>query len=252
MTPDFYNAAVAIIVAPFIGSFLGVLVVRLPKGEEVIVSRSHCRGCGRTLGFWELIPIVSWLFQRGKCRNCGGAISALYPGVEVAAIAIAGWAIMAVDAQVLWITLALGWALLALAVMDAQDLFLADELTLPLIPLGLAVCWFLTPSAVILHLAGAILGFTSMVALAWAYKYARGREGLGFGDAKLYAAAGAWIGIEGLGTVLLYAVLVNLVILAISRSAGKAMDATTPIPLGTGLAAGFWLTWLYGPFVLAV
>ncbi len=246
------DALIAVIVAPFIGSFLSVLVVRLPKGEEVIVARSHCRTCGHSLGIWELLPIVSWVVQRGKCRSCGTALSALYPGMEIASMAIAVWAILTVDADVRWVSLGLGWALLALAVMDARDLFLADELTLPLVPLGLLVCWLLSPSALYLHFAGAILGFGAMAGLARAYKAIKGREGLGFGDAKLFAAAGAWTGLEGLGTVLLYGVLVNLVILAASRFAGSSFSATTPVPLGTGLAAGLWLTWLYGPLVLAI
>ena len=251
MTSLISEAIIAAIIAPFIGSFLSVLVLRLPKGEGVVVTRSHCSKCGHNLGVAELIPIVSWLVQAGKCRSCGSAVSPLYLGMEVAAIIVAVWAVLTVDADARWITVALGWALLALAVMDAREFFLADELTLPLVPLGLAVCWLLSPEQLYLHVAGAVLGLASMIALAWVYKTVRGRDGLGLGDAKLFAAAGAWTGLEGLGTVLLYGVLVNLVMLAISRSADGDLGAATPVPLGTGLAAGIWLTWLYGPFVLA-
>ncbi|MDZ4740779.1 MAG: prepilin peptidase [Alphaproteobacteria bacterium] len=251
MTTLISDALIAVIIAPFIGSFVSVLVVRLPKGEDVIVTRSHCRNCGHILGPWELIPIVSWIVQAGKCRACGSAVSPVYPGMEIAAIVVALWAVATVDADVRWITVALGWVLLALAVMDARDFFLADELTIPLVPLGLAVCWLLSPEQLYFHIAGAVLGLASMIALAWGYKTVRGGDGLGLGDAKLFAAAGAWTGLEGLGTVLLYAVLVNLLMLAVARPTAGDMGATTPIPLGTGLAAGIWLTWLYGPFVLA-
>ena len=251
MTTLISDALIAAIIAPFIGSFLSVLVLRLPKGEDVIVTRSRCRSCGHILRAWELIPIVSWIVQAGKCRACGSAVSPVYPGMEIAAIVVALWAVATVDADVRWITVALGWVLLALAVMDARDFFLADELTIPLVPLGLAVCWLLSPEQLYFHIAGAVLGLASMIALAWGYKTVRGRDGLGLGDAKLFAAAGAWTGLEGLGTVLLYAVLVNLLMLTVARPTAGDMGATTPIPLGTGLAAGIWLTWLYGPFVLA-
>lgn len=240
------------IAAPFIGSFLSVLAVRLPRGEDVIVSRSRCRGCGRTLSAAELLPLVSWVLQKGRCRGCGAAVSPLYPVMELGALFLVVWASFVVSGAVLWATVALGWTLLALAAMDVRDFILADVLTLPLVAAGLAVAWWLDAAGFHWHVLGAATGFTLMVAAAWGYKAIRGREGLGFGDAKLMAAAGAWTSIEGVGTVLLYAALVGLGIAAVWRLAGREVDATMPIPLGAGIAAGLWLTWLYGPLLLGV
>jgi leader peptidase (prepilin peptidase)/N-methyltransferase len=89
-----------------------------------------------------------------------------------------------------------------------------------------------------------------MVGAAWSYRALRGREGLGFGDAKLMAAAGAWTGLEGVGTVLLYGAVLGLVLVGALRFWGRSIDGETPIPFGAGLAAGLWLTWLYGPLLL--
>lgn len=246
------DAIIAALLAPFIGSFLAVLVVRLPLGEGVVLGRSRCRSCAKTLRPVELIPIVSWLIQKGRCASCNAWLGTIYPAMELAAIVMAVWAVLVVPPEVRWITVILGWVLLALAVMDARDFFLADGLTLPLLPVGLAVCWWVSPDAIWLHIFGALAGFTIMVALASAYKMARGRDGLGLGDAKLMASAGAWVGLEGLGSVLLYAVCVNVIILLAARRLGAPMEAVTKVPLGTGLAAGFWLTWVYGPLLIAI
>ncbi len=252
MSSQVADAIIAAALAPFIGSFLAVLVVRLPLGEGVVYARSHCRTCARTLRPRELIPIVSWLVQKGRCSSCKAPISPVYPAIELAAGLVAVWAVFAVEPELRWITVVLGWVLLALAVMDARDFFLADGLTLPLLPAGLAVCWWMSPGEIWLHVAGALAGFTLLVALAQAYKMARGRDGLGFGDAKLMAAAGAWVGLEGLGSVLLYAVCVNVIMLLAAGLSGTRLGSETRVPLGTGLAAGFWLTWVYAPLVLVI
>lgn len=242
--------AIALLVSPFIGSFLSVLVVRLPLGEGVVLGRSHCRNCNKTLGPAELVPLLSWMIQRGKCSACGASVSALYPSMEVAATAVAFWAVTTVPPELAIISILLGWVLLALAVMDARSFFLSDVLTLPLIPLGLAVIWVIDPASLAAHLAATIAGFVLMMAVAWAYEKLRGREGLGLGDAKLMAGAGAWAGLSGLGSVLLIGVCVNAVMLVVQRILGRDIDPSTPVPLGTGLAAGMWLTWLYGPISL--
>jgi leader peptidase (prepilin peptidase)/N-methyltransferase len=245
-----FDWLVPVIAAPFIGSFLSVLVVRLPKGEDVVTSRSRCRSCGRTLSAFELLPLVSWLVQRGKCRACGADIGLLYPAMEIAALVLALWAAFVVDGPLVLITAALGWSLLALAAMDLRDFILADVLTLPLIVVGLAVAWWIDPAALAWHVGGAAFGFALMVGAAWGYRALRGREGLGFGDAKLMAAAGAWTGLEGVGTVLLYGAVLGLVLVGALRFWGRSIDGETPIPFGAGLAAGLWLTWLYGPLLL--
>jgi leader peptidase (prepilin peptidase)/N-methyltransferase len=100
-------------------------------------------------------------------------------------------------------------------------------------------------------MAGAAAGAALLAALSWVYFRLRGREGLGLGDVKLMAAAGAWVGVGGLGTVILWAVMVNTLMLAPDALRGRPMSATTQVPLGTGLAMGLWLTWLYGPVSIA-
>ena len=242
---------VLLVAAPFIGSFLSVLVVRLPRAEDVVVSRSQCRTCGGRLSPLELLPIVSWLLQKGKCRRCGARLEWLYPALEISAVVIVLWALSAgLTGWLLAVTCALGWALLALGAMDLRDFILADALTLPLIAAGLGVAYLLNSELAVWHLAGAGAGLALIVGVGLAYKQLRGREGLGFGDAKLMAAAGAWTGLAGLGTVLLYGSLLTLALVGFLRMAGRAIDAQTPLPFGAGLAAGFWLTWLYGPLLL--
>ncbi len=250
MIPSPFDWLVPLAAAPFVGSFLSVLVVRLPKGEDVVAGRSHCRSCNAKLTPLELIPIVSWTRQGGHCRSCGAGVSALYPVLELGAIAIALWATAVVDGDLILVTAALGWALLALAVMDVRDFILADLLTLPLIPIGLAVAWLLNAETIHWHILGAAFGFGLMVGAGRAYQSLRGREGLGFGDAKLMAAAGAWTGLEGVGTVLLYGALLSLAAVLVARQTGREIGPTTPVPFGAGIAAGFWLTWLYGPLLL--
>lgn len=237
--------------APFVGSFLAVLVIRLPEGEDVLLTRSKCRACGHALGPADLLPILSWLISQGRCRHCGASVSKLYPGMELAAIAVVLWAAMVVAPDMLVITVLLGWTLLALAVMDARSLFLSDWLTLPMIPFGLAVVSILNPEGMWESAAGVVIGAAVMSALAWAYRRFRTREGLGLGDVKLTAAAGAWVGLQGLGTVILWAVMVNVAMLAFVTLKGERLTGETRVPLGTGLAAGLWLTWLHGPVSIA-
>jgi len=240
-----------LVAAPFIGSFLSVLVLRLPEGEDVVFSRSHCRSCQHPLDVRDLIPIASWLISRGRCRHCGAQVGSLYPLMEIASVLVVVWAALVVDDEALMVSVIFGWVLLALAVMDLRSMFLADALTLPLIPAGLAFCLWLEPEAIWAHVAGAAAGAAVLAALSWGYFRLRGREGLGLGDVKLMAAAGAWVGVGGLGTVILWAVMVNAIMLALEAMRGRTLSGTTQVPLGTGLATGLWLTWLYGPVSIA-
>ena len=242
---------IALIAAPFVGSFLSVLAVRLPRGEDVVISRSKCRSCGKALSPLELIPIASWVAQGGKCRACGAQIGWLYPGMEVGAGVVVVWAATAGMSDVMfWATVGLGWVLLTLAVMDLRDFILADVLTLPLVVAGLGLMAWQVPEVALWHALGAAGGLALMVGVGFAYTALRGREGLGLGDAKLMAAAGAWTGLEGVGTVLLYGAVLSLGLVAAMRLSGRTFEADTPIPFGAGLAAGFWLTWLYGPLLV--
>ncbi|MBU6155645.1 MAG: A24 family peptidase [Alphaproteobacteria bacterium] len=236
-----------ILAAPFVGSFLCVLALRLPAGQDVVRGRSRCPSCHQALAVRDLVPVFSWLVARGRCRFCDARIDPIYPIMELAALGVVLWAMLVVDEGVLLVTVLLGWALLALAAMDVRSLFLSDALTLPLIPAGLAACLWLEPDAIWEHALASLAAAGILAGLARAYRHARGRDGLGYGDVKLFAAAGAWTGAMGLGTVLLWAVVVNVLLLVAERLAGQQVSAETRVPIGTGLAVGLWLTWLYGP-----
>jgi leader peptidase (prepilin peptidase)/N-methyltransferase len=233
--------------APFVGSFLSVLVTRLPEGQTVVFGRSACRTCGRELGARDLVPLLSWAALRNRCRHCRARIGFLYPGMELAALGVAFWAATLAMGPLLWASCALGWALLALAVIDAREGLLPDLLTWPLLLAGLAAAAWLDPDGLGSRAIGAIAGFAVFWALALLYRRLRRREGLGLGDAKLLAAAGAWLGWEALPSVVLVAAIAGLGwILALSLG-GRRLALDTELPFGPGLCLGFWLVWLYGP-----
>ena len=106
--------------APFVGSFLGVIAERLPAGRPVLIARSACPACDHRLGARDLVPVLSWLFNRGRCRHCGAALGLFYPGIELAALVLALWAAAVVSGWLLWASCALGWVLLALAVIGGD------------------------------------------------------------------------------------------------------------------------------------
>jgi leader peptidase (prepilin peptidase) / N-methyltransferase len=236
-----------LLAAPFIGSFLSVLVVRLPAAEPVAVSRSRCPACNHVLGPFDLLPFASWLLRGGRCRYCRGPISLFYPAMELGAAAVALSAALAVEGWLMWVTCLLGWALLALAITDLREMVLPDALTLPLLPAGLGVALWLDPAGLPDHLVGAIAGFGFLYGLNVAYRRLRGRDGLGFGDAKLLAAAGAWLGWQTLPAMLVLATLTALGVVAVAALAGRRLAADTALPFGTFLCLAFWLTWLYAP-----
>ncbi|HZT20191.1 MAG TPA: prepilin peptidase [Dongiaceae bacterium] len=237
-----------LLLAPFIGSFLGVLIRRWPKGEPVVHGRSRCEWCGTALRPAELLPLVSWALARGRCRHCGHRLGWFYPGVELAALAVAAVAI-AVDGPVwAWLDCLLGWPLLALGWIDLRCWLLPDLLTLPLLALGLAAAALLDPEELGDRAAAAALGYAALRAVAWTYRRLRGREGLGEGDAKLLAAAGAWLGMAALPQVVLAAAATALVAAAGLRLAGARLHAHTALPFGPFLALAAWTVWLFGPF----
>jgi len=238
-----------VLAAPFIGSFLGVLVLRLPAGQPVALARSNCPHCGVTLGAAELVPLVSWLALRGRCRHCSAVLGPFYPGIELAALAIAAWAAVTLPGPLVWVGCILGWALLAAAVIDLRHLVLPDVLILPLIPAGLVVHAVIAPDRLPAHAIGAAAGYLGFVAVRAVHAAIRRREGLGLGDAKLLAAAGAWVGWQGLPSVVFLGAMFTLAGLLAMRAAGRDLDVRGEIPFGPALAIGFWLVWLYGPLV---
>jgi leader peptidase (prepilin peptidase)/N-methyltransferase len=245
-----------ILVAPFIGSVAGVMIRRLPAGRPVGLARSACEQCGHALSPRDLVPLASFALLRGTCRFCGHKIARFHVAVELAAVAVALWAASALwipgawlGAPQLWANCGLGWALLTLAWIDAEHFILPDVLTLPLIVAGLGVTWWLEPAALTGHALGAIAGYVGFRALALSYRAVRGRDGLGAGDAKLLAAAGAWVGIGALPDLILIAGLLGLAfaLAARGRSArfGPAWAADAAIPFGPALALATFVTRLY-------
>jgi leader peptidase (prepilin peptidase)/N-methyltransferase len=234
-----------VVVAPCIGSFLGVLIRRLPAGREVGWARSACEACGTAIAARDLVPLGSYVALRGRCRACAAPIAGFHPAVELAALGIACIAALAApdDPARLWIGCGLGWALLALAWIDWEHLRLPDAITLPLVPAGLAATLWLAPEALAAHAAGAALGYGAFRGFAWAYRRLRGREGLGRGDAKLLAVAGAWLGWEALPTVVLIAALVGLGVAGAVALRRGGLDRGARLPFGPCLALAVWLCW---------
>jgi leader peptidase (prepilin peptidase) / N-methyltransferase len=236
-----------LLIAPFVGSFLGVLIRRLPAGAPVVLARSCCEACGHALGPLELVPIASYAVLRGRCRRCQAAIGSFHPAVELAAFAVAGIAALAPggdDPPFLWAGCVLGWGLLALAWIDAEHMRLPDALTLPLVLLGLGATWVLDPLALTDHALGATLGYLAFRGISFGYRALRGREGLGRGDACLLAAAGAWLGWQALPVLVLGAAVLALLQAATMLLRARRIDARIALPFGPALALATWLSWL--------
>lgn len=253
-----------------IGSFLNVVIHRLPimlerewqaeylgyfnpetqpQQEErynLMVPRSACPHCGHAITAMENIPLLSWLWLKGRCRECQAPISARYPLVElltallslvVAATYPPGWALLA--------ALLLTWVLVALTFIDLDKMLLPDQLTLPLLWGGLL--FNLTGGFVPLADAviGTMAGYLVLWSLYWAFKLLTGKEGMGYGDFKLLAALGAWLGWQALPIVLLLSSLVGAFI-GIGLILLRNHHQNKPIPFGPYLAIAGWIALLWG------
>ena len=233
-------------VAPIVGSWLGVLVRRWPQGRPVALARSCCDACGHTLGPADLLPLASFALLRGRCRYCGVLIGWFHPIIELAALTVAV-AVFCADGGGWqgWIDAALGWALLGAAWIDAETFRLPDIITLPLVLAGLLVTWVCQPEALYGHAAAAALGYLSFRLLNAAYRALRHRDGLGEGDAKLLAAAGAWLGLAALPDVVLGAGVIGIgMALLLMRASGLRGDQR--ISFGPALAMAFFVWRLVG------
>ena len=231
-----------------IGSFLAAVSVRLPRDEDIVAARSRCMGCDQTLRPWELVPLFSWLVLRARCARCDAAISPRYPLIELGAAGIGVWAGFSGSSWlVVAATAVLGWQLLLIAIIDAENFWLPDVLTWPLAATGLIAAALIDRDSVLTHLIGAAVGFGGLWLVGWLYKAVRKRDGLGGGDPFLFAGAGAWVGWLGLPSVLLWASAVGLSLVFGMLVVRRSVSATQKLPFGVFLAVGIWLTWLYGP-----
>jgi len=244
MTAESFFAVAA---SPFVGSFVANFVARFRTERSVLVGRSICPHCEARLTAVDLIPLWSWLRSMGRCRHCGQQIAALYPWIELAAVVIAVAAATSTDGWLLWVTCGLGWTLLALAATDLRYFVLPDALTLPLIPAGIVVAYLQDPAELPAHAIGAVAGFLAFMAVRGIYFRLRAREGLGLGDVKLLAAAGAWVAWGSLPSLIVIATVTGLGVALIGRLFGRAIDLSDRVPFGAFLCFALWVEWGWGP-----
>jgi leader peptidase (prepilin peptidase)/N-methyltransferase len=258
---------VAAVVGLCIGSFLNVVIHRLPQMLErgwaaqcaelagtppaeqprynLIVPRSKCPGCGHGITALENIPVVSWLALRGKCSACGIAISARYPTVELLGGLLAAAAIVHFGPT--WQGVAACvflWTLLALTFIDFDTQLLPDNLTLPLLWGGLLANLYGLFVPLSEAVVGAIAGYLSLWSIYWLFKLIRGKEGMGYGDFKLLAALGAWLGWKMLPLIVLLSSVVGAAI-GITLVVMKGRDHSVPLAFGPylAIAGGIALFW---------
>ena len=226
------------------GSFIAALVIRWPAGRSITRGRSTCDHCGRTLGPAELVPIVSFLLQRGRCRSCGAPIDRGHLAIELAALAIGavagavapGWAGVA--------GAVFGWLLLALAALDIVAFWLPDRLTALLAVVGVASGAAGLAPALPDRLIGGVAGYAALAAVALGYKALRGREGMGGGDPKLMGAIGLWLGWRMLPAVLVIASLIGLGVALFAHLTGRHVARDTALPFGALLGVAAYPAWL--------
>lgn len=236
---DLLIAITVLLLAPIAGSAALAFARRWPDDlRGWLGGRSRCPACRTVLGARDLVPLLSYLALRGRCRHCGAPIDPTEPGVELAALVLAGVAVLLLPPGAAAVAALVGWLLLAAALVDRATLLLPDGLTLPLVLGGLgAAALGIAPASPLGSLAGALLGLGGMALLAEAYRRLRGRDGLGLGDAKLLAAAGAWLGPAALPLVVLVGAGAAL---AAAFATGAWRRPDEPLAFGPWLALGFW------------
>lgn len=223
------------VLGAIIGSYLATIALRWPMGRGASSGRSACDGCGAALRWFELVPILSFLFARGRCRRCDAPIARLHLAMEIGAAVLGAMA--AAMAPTLGGALALSlllWQLLLLAVLDFRHLWLPDRLTLLLAVSGLMLGGFVTDADLLHRTAAMVGGYAALEILRRAFKALRGHEGMGAGDPKMFGAIGAWMGPLALPFILLGAAALGLAMAAFQSLRGRPMAA---FPFGTYLAA---------------
>ena len=262
-------AAVAGLLGLCVGSFLNVVIHRLPKmmeqdwhaqcadlrGETPSTAtaltlarpRSRCPACGHQITALENIPIISYLLLRGRCSNCGTSISPRYPVVEAVTGLLSAYAVWHFGPTLQGAgALLLIWALIALTGIDFDTQLLPDSITLPLLWLGLAFNLAGTYVDLFSAVIGAMVGYLTLWSVFWLFKLATGKEGMGFGDFKLLAALGAWLGWQMLPAIILLSSIVGAAV-GISLIVATRHGRNTPIPFGPYLAAAGIIALFWGP-----
>ena len=261
----------SVLLGLFVGSFLNVVIHRLPRmmeqewhlqaaelrGESpppaerynLAIPRSSCPHCGHAISALENIPLISYLALRGRCGHCKAPIAFRYPVVELCAGVIAGYTAMHFGATIaLAAALIFVWAMIALTCIDLDTQLLPDQITLPLLWLGLAFNLGGTFVPLADAVIGAMAGYLALWSVFWLFKLATGKEGMGYGDFKLLAAIGAWLGWEMLPLVILLSSLVGAVV-GIALIAFTRHGRSVPIPFGPYLAAAGVIALFWGPAI---
>lgn len=257
-----------------VGSFLNVVIYRLPVMMErqwqadahatlhpdaqtqaaerfdLIAPRSRCPSCGHQILWWENIPVLSYLFLRGRCSSCHTTISPRYPLVELITALLTAAVVLRWGASgdsLAYVVLL--WALITLALIDFDTTLLPDSITLPLLWLGLLWHAWLRPEQLSSAVWGAAVGYLALWTVYQGFKLLTGKEGMGFGDFKLLAALGAWFGVAALLPIILLSSICGAVI-GIALQLLKLTERGRPIPFGPFLAAAGILLLLIGPNTL--
>lgn len=233
------GVAFAALIGLVLGSFIATLVLRWPAGRSVL-GRSQCDGCGRSLRAIDLVPLLSALGLRGRCRDCGAPIDRIHSLVEWGAALIGGLALALQPGTAGWLWALFGWLLLPLALLDARHCWLPDRLTALLAVVGLLLAGPLLGASLFDRWIGAVVGGAALALIAWGYRRTRGGDGMGGGDPKLVAAIGCWLGWQALPLVLLLASLGGIVWALIVQRKGDQPLAKRPVPFGVfACAAAF-------------
>jgi leader peptidase (prepilin peptidase)/N-methyltransferase len=227
-----------------VGSFIAALVIRWPARRSVLRGRSTCDACARVLAPFDLVPLVSAMVLRGRCRNCHAPIDPRHWQIELTALLIGGIAGMSVAGPMAIAGALFGWLLLALAALDVTAFWLPDRLTVALAVTGIAAGLLGVPPTLGDRLIGGGAGFAALWAIARGYRRIRHREGMGGGDPKLFGAIGLWIGWRLLPMVLVLACLVGLDVVALRLIRGNVIRGDDRLPLGALLAIAAYPIWI--------
>lgn len=275
-TPLFVTVVFAF--ALLIGSFLNVVIHRLPimmerdwreqarelaetpsqapmpEGRfDLVVPRSRCPSCGTLISAWQNVPVISYLLLRGRCGSCSNPISVRYPLVEFATAALAAFAAwhFGPGAEAV-VAIGITFVLISITMIDADTQLIPDSIVLPFLwaalvaslfhPQAGAVTLFISPTNAII---GAVAGYLSLWSVFWLFKLVTGKDGMGYGDFKLLAALGAWLGWQQLPVIIMLSAVVGAVFnIAMIMLRGK--DKNVPIPFGPYLAGAGWITMIWG------
>jgi leader peptidase (prepilin peptidase)/N-methyltransferase len=264
-----------------IGSFLNVVIYRLPimlerewrkQAQEIlsgsvesqqpsepqqpafnlVVPASACPKCNAPIRAWQNVPVISYLFLRGKCAKCQAPISPRYPIVELTTAVLS--AVVAWKLGFTWYcgaALLMTWALVALSMIDFDHQLLPDQITLPLVWIGLLISIWATPGTPLApdmrsSIIGGVAGYMSLWSIYWLFKLLTGKEGMGYGDFKLLAAFGTWLGWQPLLLIVLLSAFAGAVV-GIGLIVLRGRDRNIPIPYGPYLAIAGWIAMLWGP-----